>query len=279
MEDVKTLWRPGMCCLLLAACTPVAAGRGTLEVQLSGGNGVEATWPASEFQDGWQLTLTQLLVGLEDLTVTSRADPSIIGRDGHSVLVDLVKTGPHLWASLPVTQGQYDGTAFSVRPVTTETVLLNTTAQDLQVMVAGGYSMLAVGRLTHGSTVKTFSWGFQSKSRYSGCPLSLKVVANATTTTRFTLHGEQLFLESLSAGATPRFRAQSQADADDNGDGVISVQELSAVDGGANPGSLTFIRNLLQYEEQALARSMRMPGELGCASISVDSPNFKDGGT
>lgn len=95
MGRVKPVSLSVLLCLLTAACTPAAANPGTLNVQLSGGNGVEGPVPESEFQDGWQLTLTALLVVFTDLTVTSSVDPNLVGRDGRSVLVDLVQTGPH----------------------------------------------------------------------------------------------------------------------------------------------------------------------------------------
>ena len=163
---------------------------------------------------------------------------------------------------------------------------MHATEADLQEMVAGGFSMLAEGTLTQGAVRKAFSWGFQASTRYGTCVLSLKVDANSTTTTRFTFHGEQLFLESLSLAATPRLRAQAQADADVDHDGTITTMELGSTDGGTlstvtvpSVGTLSSIHTLRQYSEQALLRSLRLPGESRCGSISVDSPLYKDGGS
>jgi hypothetical protein len=260
-----------MLVLVAAACT-AAPGQGTLAVQVSGGNGVEAPVPSSEFQDGWALSFSRLLVVLADLSVTSPSDPSLAARDGRRVLVDLARRGPHAWATMTATAGAYDRAALSLRPATEDTVLVGATEADRARMVDAGWSLLAEGTLARGTTTRRFSWGFQASARHAACPLPVTVAEGATTTTRLTLHGEQLFLESLSAAAAPRLRAQPQVDADADGDGTITVEELGATDAGP------VHRTLRAYEEQALVRSLRMPGEKPCASVTVDSPLSRDGG-
>jgi hypothetical protein len=71
------------------------------------------------------------------------------------------------------------------------------------------------------------------------------------------------------AGAT--LRAQAQVDADTDHDGTITVDELGGVDAGT-------YRTLRNYEEQALLRALRAPGEKACPSVTVDSPLSRDGG-
>jgi hypothetical protein len=89
------------------------------------------------------------------------------------------------------------------------------------------------GTGTKAGVSKSFEWTFDTPTKYSNCQLELEEGQGF----QITVHADHLFYDSL-ISEDPGVRFQALADADTDGDGVITQSELAATDiGSYDPGS------------------------------------------
>ena len=140
----------------------------------------------------------------------------------------LVDTNDEIIADVPVTRfeltspgPQQLGTA-SVSAATYERVYYEIGSES-------GDAVSVAGSLTCGGVTVSFDWTFDINNRYRCLPLEVAVPADGEVVTDLTIHGDHLFFDSLEdEGAV--LRGQAVVDADADGDGVVTMTELAAVD-------------------------------------------------
>ena len=226
--------------LLISSGCGGDAGEGFLEFTVYGEDFIEEEIPAAPaageegFVDGWSVRFSKFLICLGDITVANQA-----GEEGASDEIwrihDLHRPGPHQIVSFAdVEARRWDRVSFAIEPAGDHTLAGNASDADLELMQAGGYSIFAEGVAEKGGDSYSFAWGFDTSTSYSDCHHDdygegVVVPAGGTDIAEITIHGDHLFYDDLqSADTVLRFDAMAGADGD--GDGVITLEELSFVD-------------------------------------------------
>ncbi len=216
----------------LVACGP---GEGKLTMQVWGEAFIEDKIPASGVEDGWEIVFSKFLIvvgNVEMGTAAGAKGPSV----AESKVFNLREKGEQTFATVPIAAGTWDRLAYSVLPANAQTQAGNASAEDTQKMKEQGYSIYLEGTATKDTQKKSFVWGFKTDTRYTGCKSERAVVqAGATAKTQMTIHADHFFYDDLeSADAKVRFTAIAEADKD--GDGKVTLEELAAVSGAAFAG-------------------------------------------
>ncbi len=233
--------------LLLASCTGEdAAGRGNLEIVMSGGRAVEAGYPHDEtdlgrleFVDGWSVQITRFLVTVGSVRLTEPLPDGETG-DGPEVaswvgpgVVDLTNpvSGTDLPAIIDVPAVRSD-VSFDFVPATAAAENISAAPEDFQRLVDNGWTVLIEGTATKtGTTTVEFSLGFDAATRFSRCTNGVDntrgIAVEASKTTRAFLypHTPHLWWDTL-IGTNSNLRFDPWA-AVAGPDGVVTMQELA----------------------------------------------------
>lgn len=122
----------------------------------------------------------------------------------------------------------------------------------------------AVGVATKGRDTKHFDWRFDNRVRYSSCESEVLVKSGQEASFQITVHADHLFYDSIVA-EEPGLKFQALADADEDGDGEITVEELERADiGSYDPGSSGDIDDLWSYLEALTLALGHADGEGHC---------------
>lgn len=226
------LWSVVLLGVSLVACGP---GEGKLTMLVWGEAFIEDKIPASEVEDGWEIVFSKFLIvvgNVEMATATGAKGPSVADMK----VFNLREKGEQTLSTISISAGTWDRLAYSVSPANAQTQAGNATADDTKMMKDMGYSIYLEGTATKDAQKKSFAWGFKTDTRYTGCKSERAVVqAGATAKTQMTIHADHFFYDDLeSADAKVRFTAI--ADADKDGDGKVTMEELAAVNGAAFAG-------------------------------------------
>lgn len=115
---------------------------------------------------------------------------------------------------------------------------------DLDRMIAEGCTYLVLGEIARESRRVRFEFCVPAPTAYGPCESDtgiegVTVTAGTTSTVNLTIHGDHLFFNGFPAGAegTVARRAQWLADADRDGDGMVTRAELEAI-GASELGTL-----------------------------------------
>ncbi len=209
--------------VLLGACG--GSGQGTLRVEIYGEDFIEQGIPASNFADGWSVHFDAFLVCL------GAVEGAGVRFDGTKIF-DLTQPGPVEVASGPADSGPIALASYGIVPADSNAQNVNARTEDVQAMVQGGYSVYVVGTATRDASTIRFSWGFDSATRYENCHAVHEVPDGGVGVMQITVHGDHLFMDSL-VEEEPSLRFQPIADADADGDGQVTADELEAVSGTA----------------------------------------------
>jgi hypothetical protein len=224
------------CFLAVAACSSTAAsGTGTATFTTWGEEFIEEGIPADKFEDGWAVKFDKFFISIGNVKVaddtTTAGEMKTFKLFNHVVakpkpVVELAGLGAKPWTNV----------SYQIAPVTAATELgEGSTEADKTLMVAGGYSLYVEGKATKGTEIKTFKWGFSTKTvldrckgEVSGKEVDGLVVTNGgTEAIELTIHGDHLFYDDLQdPEAKVRFQNLADADADKNGE--ITLAELEA---------------------------------------------------
>ncbi len=261
------------------ACT-APGGEGRLRLLVSGAPAVETS---STTSDGWTLQFTHAVAVFSD--VVSRGDePGAEARDGRSVAVDLVPSGPHVLSDVPATASRYPTVDVGLAPAVSTTVSTNVPAELLTAMATARSALYLEGTLTRGATIKSFAWDIPLQSRFVGCGLNLNVTAGASSSARLLFHAQRAFAEGLAATST-RLRADPVANADVDLDGTVTWTEVAAVSGAAfdalDPplaAATSTVQALDQFVVAALSDALHSAVDQACTSVTRSAPVFPDGG-
>ena len=125
-------------------------------------------------------------------------------------------------------------------------------------------------RQVRGDETKTFHWVFDHTTTYHGCETTTSVEDGGTSTFQITVHADHLFYDSL-VSEEPDLLFGALADADEDGDGEITEEELSEADIGAyDPGSEDGIDDLWAFLNAQAKTLGHVDGEGHCHAEAGD---------
>lgn len=228
--------------LLLCACGgDDDDGTGTVSVRAYGESFIEDGVPADEMNDGWTVEFSRFDVTLRDIVVAGVAldDPDPVDLsigsdgDGHELGTVSAAAREHAEPTFTIARAEVEGSA------------------ELD------------------GERKTFSWVFDSPTRYERCETTTAVRKDQPATFQITVHADHLFYDSL-VSEEPQLLFQPLADADEDEDGEITEAELAARDiGGYDPGNedIDDLWSWLVAQQRTLGH---VDGEGHCEAAAVD---------
>lgn len=267
---------------LVGACSDStssdADGKGAVTFTTWGEDFIEKEIPAKDasgeviVEDGWTIRYGKFLVVISDVAV-AEPDKEPVAKMAAPKLYDMHAPGQKPVTTFADLPGKpYTHVSYAIAPATAATELGGgATEADKQLMVGSGYSVYVEGTLTKGSTTKSFAWGFATNTLYDRCEGEVSgkktdgvVVTNGgTDAVELTIHGDHLFYDDLQSPEA-KLRVDPIANADADGDGKITLEELSAVDladpqkittGTYGTGSASHVNDLRAFVE-ALSRTV-----------------------
>ena len=215
--------------------TPV--GKGKVSFTTWGEAYIEVGLPKDAFEDGWSVEYSRFLITLRDVKVAG-ADGAVVAQMAKPKVFDMVKAGQKAVVSFADLPAQaYTKVSYQIGPVDAAAELGDgVTAADRDDLVKNGASLHVVGEATDGTTKKTFDWYFSVATAYENCKAErdgketdgVVVTSGGDDVNQLTIHGDHLFYDDLAA-STAKLRFGNIAAADKDGDGKITLAELSAV--------------------------------------------------
>ncbi|MBL9105656.1 MAG: hypothetical protein JNL82_32270 [Myxococcales bacterium] len=259
--------------LVTLGCESGGGGGAELSVRAWGEEYIEEGIPADVFNDGWTVQFDRFLINVGqievgevegapafevpqfqvyDLAVASNGEGQFLGKD-------------------EAPAGTYADTQYRIYPAEGDSTAGNATSSDVKMMQDGGYSVFVAGSATKNGVTKTFTWGFNTRTAYSHCQSQAVIEADVPAAVQITIHGDHLFYDDLYS-ETPMvlFSLYAQADDDGDADGVISREELEAVDLRSLPNyqvGSTDITDLWNFVEHLTTSLGHIDGEGHCMNV------------
>lgn len=190
--------------------------------------------------DGWTVQYRRFLVSMTAVTIAS-SETAVVTASAGPQIFDAVAPGPHpLLSGINRLAKQWDDFSFQIAPAVVDaaapiTLGSGVTEADSEIMTKGGFSIYVEGQAVRGAVTKTIRWGFTTDNTFAGCEAAIEgapvkgvvIVPETTETVDISFRGDVLLSDDLGApGAALRFAALAAADTD--GDGVITLEELTA---------------------------------------------------
>lgn len=261
----------------------VAAGKGVA--------GIVPGKDAPDIADGWLVNYEKVLVTIGEVRAYSDGE-AFLGQTSH--FIDLMKVGARgtKISTTEVFPGEYTSLEFAILPPTNASDLIEVTQTDHDIMLKNGYSIYIEGVMTSDAGQScspedptacvpaakiSFKWGLTTAARFANCT-GFSASDEFDTEMVLTLPMDHWLLTSFAAEAedAPR-RAQWIADADLDGNGETTLEELQAVaasdlfrpdlgyDLGAAPIPITTAHDFLE----AHVRTMGISGATGCRTATA----------
>ena len=160
-------------------------------------------------------------------------------------------------ATVEARAGAFSSVTFEVAGQSDATAA-NAASADVEMMNQNGYAIYVSGTAVLGAATKTFQLGFTDSTKYADCHGTTELEPDGEATTELTIHADHLFYDDYTAN-DPGLAFDVFAGADDNGDGdgVITWEEMEAVD----------ITGLDGYESEGKAADLRAYVELLASSL------------
>lgn len=185
--------------------------------------------------DGWDITFTSLVVVVHDPGLIERSDndPAYVRELGVTVwdVVPTLEEGDELSRKIRATR--YDGAQFRIAPTVIseyEPMAGNVDQAIVDAAAEDGWSVHVMGSATGAGGNVTFDWTFDTNTFYR-CKFEddevVELAADGDETTTIEIVGEALFRGEADNNDAPVV-FQPIADADGNGDGVVTADELDA---------------------------------------------------
>jgi hypothetical protein len=201
---------------------------------------------ATETADGWAITFERVLISIGRASLDG--DRCSVYSDADYGRVLSLIGGPD---RQKISEGYALGTCdfgFGIGNASADSLLgVGTTSDDFDFLrTAGsdryggpsGISLFVAGRAKKAAQGLSFAWAFRGRARYRECENTvdgvvergLSLEQDGDVTVDVTLHAEALFAEDLAArDSALRFDPIASADALGDGDGDVSLEELSLV--------------------------------------------------
>ena len=283
---------PFLCAPAFACAGPTGDLTVLLEAEDSIPEGLSAGTGDEDIVDGWSVSFDRYLVAIGDVALERTTDGLRAG-DETVYVVDLaaLPVGGMTITELEALQAdRWDRFAYATPTAAGATRHDSAAVADYDEMVAGELTYLLEGTLTSeagescppgGACRPTnelrFRLGVAAPTRFGPCEaeegLSGVTITEGGTTASITIHGDHVFFDGFPSGAEViERRAQWLADADLDGDDVITTDELTeAPASGLFPSSLynlagapIEIRTGLDYLRSQLATQGHFQGEGEC---------------
>lgn len=267
--------------LLAVACSDSGAdgdGKGSVTFTTWGEEFIEKEIPATDdegnvvVEDGWTIRFTKFLLVISDVSVAEDGKEPV-AKLATPKLYDLHAPGPKPVATFTdLPSKPYTHVSYSVSPAAADVEIGGGASDaDKQFMVDNGYSVYVEGNLVKDATSKTFSWGFDTSTIYDKCEGEVSgkktpgvIVTNGgDDAVELTIHGDHFFYDDLQADDA-KVRVDNIANADADGDGAITLEELAAVEladrtkitaGTYGTGTASNVNDLRAFVE-ALSRTL-----------------------
>lgn len=261
----------------------VAAGKGVF--------GIVPGTDAPDIADGWTVNYEKVLVTIGEVRAYSDGE-AFLGQTSH--FIDLMKVGARgtKVSTTEVFPGEYASLEFAILPPADASDLIEVTQTDHDIMLKNGYSIYIEGVMTSESgqscspadptacvpaPMISFKWGLTTAARFANCT-GFSAPDELDTEVVLTLPMDHWLFTSFAAAAedAPR-RAQWIADADLDGDGETTLEELQAVaatdlfrpdlgyDLGAAPIPITTAHDFLE----AHVRTLGISSATGCRTATA----------
>lgn len=220
--------KKGACALIsLGSSLLAGCGDGVWAVTTWGEEYIEQEIPAEIFEDGCSATYDTFLVNIAGAALLD-GDGKSSGALGSAQVFDMTQPGPHPVGEVAAPATHYDTAEFRVAPASGAEVAGNATGDQTAEMISAGASVLVAGTLTCSAGAVTFRWVFQTDTTYRCEPDDLTLPAGGEDTTQLTIHGDHLFYDGLE-NPDAVVRGEAIVAADSDGDGAVTMEELSAV--------------------------------------------------
>jgi hypothetical protein len=268
--------------LLAAAVLGLTAcgdgGTGDVKFTVYGEDFIEKEIPAEDFEDGWSVKYTKFLVTLGELKVADGGG-SVAAQSSTAKVYDVHRPGPvEVEHFTGLEAKDWSEVSYAIAPAA-EATAGNATAEDVERMKAGGYSIYVEGTGTKGTETKRFAWGFTQNTLYEHCENpdigeGVTVPNGGEELVQLTMHGDHLFFDDLqSPEAKMRFDAIAEADGFGiaGPDGVVTLQELEMVDlttlprGTYGTGGVPNVKNLREFVSALVRTVGHFRGEGECS--------------
>jgi hypothetical protein len=221
-----------------AACGELNKDSGELKLMIYGEPFIEEGIPAEEMSDGWAVSFERFELRVGAL---SFGGEQVEGLSSVDLARPTMGEGQEL-VTLTLPEGSYTGASF--------------TLTDISVK----------GSATKGEVTKRFEWALEGSAHYMSCEHQTSVSAAAPSRFEVTVHADHLFYDSL-VSEEPALAFQALADADLNGDDLISAEELAQADIGAyDPGSSGEVNDLWAWLNAHALTLGHVDGEGHCDS-------------
>ncbi len=225
----------------LAACGDAPAELGQVAVLVYGEPFIEEGIPASAMADGWAVSFDAFELEVRDVSLGGVT----LVADGALDIAPSTGGAGHALGQGEVPAGAYPGPEFVLADLTVS------------------------GTASKGDVVKRFEWQFDGAARYRDCDLQIEVEAGNERRVELTIHADHLFYDSR-VSEEPGLVFQPFADADTDGDGLITRAELEVTDIGAfDPGSEGGIDTLWQWLVAQQGALGHVDGEAHCIATPV----------
>jgi len=200
-------------------------------------NGLKAGSGDEDVQDGWNVTYDKFVIAIGNFRAArSDASETLSAPDVYVLDLKNVPAGGYVvttWEGASATRWDRFGfdlpnASASVKP------LAPTTDADAKLLADSGWSIYFEGSIESGAVKKTFKWGLSAGTSFDDCASEdglpgFAVPSGSAVQVKPTIHGDHWFFSNITAGTelTSRF-AQYIADADADGDGETTLDELKA---------------------------------------------------
>jgi hypothetical protein len=221
--------------LLVAACdeNPSTPPLGSVGITSAAAPSIAQELATS---DGWTVKYTQFLVSISAINVAG--NDRVLAASSSATLINLVPPDAQtLLSSNNRIARAWENVNFEIGPVTADTAIYGAaTQEDLDLMLAGGFSIFVRATMTRGPETKTLAAGFTPDTKYDACTGTvngvptpgLLVPKNGIDTVAIGFTGDVLFFDNLVTRGHA-LRGDPIAKADANNDGTVDNAELSAV--------------------------------------------------
>lgn len=280
---IRSRWL-GLMLATLAACSfDGSDGEGSVAFTTWGESYIEAEIPSSVVEDGWTIRYSKFLVVMTGVSV-GEASKAPAARLTTPKVFDMHSPGDKPVVTFTGLAGRpYPSVSYAIGPATSVVEIgEGATEADRALMISNGYSLYVDATATKGAVTKAFKWGFKTNTLYARCKGELSgketdgvVVTNGgTDTVQLTIHGDHLYYDDLQSPSA-KIRFDNIANADANGDGEITLEELAAVDladrtkipvGPYGTGNAAHINDLRAFVEELSQTLGHFRGEGECVA-------------
>jgi len=197
--------------------------------------------PDGGFVDGWSVTYDKFLVNIGGITVANSGGDEAASQAGHVVFNHVGAGVKSIVEFDEVPAGSWEDVGYEIVPVTSDTEAdASVSDDDLAMMQDEGLSVYLEGSAENGSETIHFAWGFTLATKYENCRAEVDgveregIVVNdgGSQDIELTIHGDHPFYDRLQASPDPSvttsLRFQALAEADEDGDGELTLEELDA---------------------------------------------------